>query len=162
MRINVAGKTRNWIFFGVAALTIIVALITYSYGRNQDRSFLSNYNEYQRAISLVNQQQYDQGLETLQNLDSNSQATYQVQYLKGICAYHNGSYDMAAQFYQGAQETRPALLTNQEFLLNYAQALHKLGDYERSKVYLQQIQNPNQEARQLLDSIAAITGDNHE
>lgn len=159
MNINIEGKTRNWIFFGVTALTIIVVLITYSYGRNQDKAFLSNYSEYQKAVSLINQKQYDQGFEILQNLDANSQATYQVQYLKGICAYQNGSYDMAAQFYQGAQETRPALLKNPEFLLNYGKILYELGNYERSEVYLQQIQNPNQEARQLLDSIAAMTGD---
>lgn len=159
MRINVEGKTRNWIFFVVTALTIIVVLITYSYGRNQDKSFLSNYGEYQKASSLIIQQQYGQAFEILQNLDSNSQATYQVQYLKGICAYQNGNYDMAAQFYQGAQDTRPALLKNQEFLLDYGKTLYELGKYERSLIYLQQIPNPNQEAHQLLDSIAYIIGD---
>ena len=159
MSINVEGKTRNWIFFGVTALTIIVVLITYSYGRSQDKSFLSNYSEYQKAVSLIKQQQYNQAFEILQNLDSNSQATYQVQYLKGICAYQNGNYDMAARFYQGAQDTRPALLKNQEFLLNYGKTLYKLGNYERSLVYLQKIPNPNQEARQLLDSIAEMAGD---
>jgi tetratricopeptide (TPR) repeat protein len=69
-------------------------------------------------------------------MDQNSQDSYQVLYMMGICSGAAGDYTTAINYLQRTQETRPALLMDPTFLTEYGKYLYLQGDYAKAKLYL--------------------------
>jgi tetratricopeptide (TPR) repeat protein len=138
MNLTIDGKIRNYIYVLVLCVTLIALFIIGAVAGEQDKAYRANYNRYQQAVKLVNDQKYTAAQSILASLDADSQASYQVLYLQAGCCEKVGDFAAAAEYLQKVRDTRPALLQNQEYLCRYGVVLYELGDYKTSEIYLQE------------------------
>jgi outer membrane protein assembly factor BamD (BamD/ComL family) len=134
--ITISGTTRKYILVAVLAVTIISLIAAFSVAAEQDKAFRGNYQLYQQANSLMQEEKYAQAQVLLNQLDQNSKDSYQVLYRLGICSGAAGDYTAAVNYLQRVQETRPAILLDQTFLMEYGKYLYLQGEYARAKLYL--------------------------
>lgn len=132
------GKRRNMVFFTVVAIAAGVLLLVNIMANRQDQAFQDNYDRYREATQLLGEQNYQQAWQVFKSLDADSQASYQVQYMAGYCAFQAGDYAEAERLLRAARETRPALLQDQKYLLRYGLFLYQMGDYPQARLYLQE------------------------
>jgi hypothetical protein len=69
-----------------------------------------------------------------------------VLYMQALCAEKLGDLTAAAQLMQKARETRPALLREQKYLVEYGIILYKSGDFAQAQLYLQESLKYSQDA----------------
>lgn len=137
MNIAISGNTRNHIFIAVLAVVLLCLITAFSIAGEQDKVNKNNYIHYQQAINLINHKKYGQAEIMLKQLDTNyQQQAFQVQEYLGLCALSRGNYTEAARYMNKAQEIRPALLTDQIFLVKYGELLYMQNEYSRAKIYL--------------------------
>ncbi len=134
--IIINGKTRNYILEAVLVITIISLIAAFSVAAEQDKVFRDNYMLYQQAMSLMQEEKYAQAQALLTQTDQTSQDSYQVLYMFAMCSGATGDYATAINCLQRMQETRPALLMNQTFLMKYGKFLYLQGEYAKAKLYL--------------------------
>jgi tetratricopeptide (TPR) repeat protein len=146
MNLSFDGKMRNYIFMAILSLAIIIIIMASVVGGRQDRAYRDNYNRYQQASQLIKEQKYAQAQQILSHLDTDSQASYQVLYMQAFCAEKLGDLTAAAQLMQKARETRPAMLREQKYLVEYGIILYKSGDFEQAQLYLQESLKYSQDA----------------
>lgn len=160
MKISIDGRVRNYIFISVLGAAVIFVSVVFAMAAEQDKIHRANFANYQQAVQLINQGQYAPAEELMAQLDENSRATYQVLYYRAYCATNTGDYSLAADYMQKVRETRPAILTDQNYLQQYGTILYYLQEYQRAKLYLLESRKYNnnsqatQEALKYLELIA--------
>ncbi len=143
MNLTVSGKIRNYIFIVVLGVAVISLIAAFLVAAGQDKAFRDNYQLYQQATSLMKGEKYAQAEVLLTQMDQTSQDSYQVLYMFAMCSGGVGDYSTAINYLQRTQETRPALLMNQTFLMQYGKFLYLQGEYTTAKLYLLESQKYN-------------------
>lgn len=153
MNLTISGKVRNYIFIAVLVIIFISMMFEFSVAAKQDKNYRDNYILYQQATQLINEQQYTQAQDIIARLDQDSLNSYQVIYLQAICASNTGDLGSALDLIQKASEIRPALLMDQDFLLQYGIILYRSAQYEQAKLYFMESlkYSTNNEATQEAD-----------
>ncbi|MEN6460940.1 MAG: tetratricopeptide repeat protein [Syntrophomonas sp.] len=136
MNADISGRHRNRLFFAILVLCLMTITIIIAIAKQQNKAYEDNYSRYQQAIQFISQNNYPAARKLLNGLDQNSRECYQVYIARAICAENLGDMTSAAQFIKKARDTRPALLTDQAFLVLYGEILCRSGEFDRAKLYL--------------------------
>ncbi len=136
MNIEISGKTRNYIFIAILGLAMITFIVGYSLAVAQDKEYKDQYIRYQQATGMMMEGRFAEAQVIFTQLDQGFGDSYQVLYKLGICSGGTGDHIAAINYMHRAQATRPALVTDQEFLVKYGQFAFMQGDYGLAKAYL--------------------------
>ena len=136
MNSDISGKHRNGLFIAVLVLCLITITVMIAIAKQQNKAYQDNYIRYQQAIQFISQNNYPAARELLNGLDQNSRESYQVLIAQAICAENLRDMTSALQFIKKARDIRPALLTDQAFLVLYGEILCRLGEFDRAELYL--------------------------
>lgn len=136
MNTRLSGRARNIIFLVFLIITIFSVIFAITAAAEHDRVLLSDYNQYLKASQLINLDRYTEAKSIMDNLVTKYGDSYQILWMYGLCLSAEGKLAEAAEFMSRAREIRPALLTNQSYLVQYGEILYRLGDYSRAERYL--------------------------
>lgn len=145
MKISIDGRTRNIAFLLFLTLAIILIIITSLAASDQDRLFLSDYVQYMKASQLINQDNYAEAEPILANLVKKNSDTYQILWMYGLCLDGNEKTAEGLKFMKSARETRPALVMNQSYLVQYGYIVYRMGDHTEANRYLLESKNYQQD-----------------
>ena len=131
-------KLRTQIFLAFSAIVIISLIIAGIQASRQNESFLNDYRQSVQAQELLEQAKFAEAVPIYVSL-LKSHDYYSVFYWQyGTCLAGQQKWDEAFAQYDKARKIRPALMTEQTFLVQYGELLYRTGHYKSSKQYLQQ------------------------
>lgn len=131
MKLKPNGRTRNLIACVTLILVIIIVISTIYIGNQQDAVFSNNSQNFQAAQAYL-QQNPTYSLELYQQLLTTHADSYLLWWDAANALSAQGNYRQAAQYYAKAAQLRPIIISDQQFLLPYSQALYSLGQYSKA------------------------------
>jgi len=164
MSVKINGKAKNIIFMVFISISFIVIFLTLAVAARQRTLYLTDYRTYITASQLVSQDKYAEAKPLLQKLEQRHSGSYQIAWLYGLCLAGEGNYPEGAEYLKKAGDLRPALLMNQNYLVQYGEILYHLGNFNSAKRYLEESgkYGPGEKAAQLFQKMATTNTSNGE
>lgn len=129
-------KTIKMIFGGIILFVLIGLIFTNITGKKQDQHFKGDFQVYEEAIRIIESEDTDSGIQTLEGLVLKYPNEYVLWYQLGLAYSANSEYQKASLNYQKALNIRPSLLQDTQFTFKMGEALYHIGELEISKTYL--------------------------
>ena len=139
-------------------LVLVVLIVTYTVAGKNEIKWLQEYQQFEKAKNLINQQQPSQALPLLSQLleKDKYKNSVPVVWAYGICLAMNGDFQGSKNYLYRTQQLRPLVLFDYIYTVQYGETLYRLGDYKEAKKYLSLSKelNPNgQFAQHIMDML---------
>lgn len=134
--VRISGKQRNYIF--LATVIIISAMLVWAYqaGQKQDLQYKRDVQAYNDMMNCLEQQQYQRGLDTIEQMSADYQNSWQVLYIKGYFLMQLGKYSEASTCLNQAAELHPYITASPQFLTVRADLSLYMGNTDEALEYL--------------------------
>lgn len=129
-------STVKCIFLGIVLFVIIGIIYTNITGKNQDEVYKQDFMKYQQAIQLMQDNELDQAIKTLEELVVKYPDEYNLYYQLGNAYSSQKDFEKAAIHFQKAIDIRPALLEDPLFAYMMGESLYNIKQFDLAKAYL--------------------------
>lgn len=134
--INNLSKNRNYVFFAVMGLIVVLILFSYQRSISQQASFVQDRQLNSASVQAYLKGDFDAALDYLQRTSATYQQDWNYYYLLGSIYMEMGSYEKADTAFTQAEETAPMVLTMSEYLTKRGQVFIHLKQKNDALDYL--------------------------
>lgn len=138
MKVQFNDKLRNLTFFLIIVILSVCLFVTNNISKKQDKVFAEESNQFKYALQLLSEDKAQEAEPLLKDLSEKHADNYEIIWNYGTLQSHLKKYDMAEPLFQKAQKLNVLLVKNPLFLAQYGEVLYNLGEFEKSKVYLEE------------------------
>lgn len=123
---------------------------------------MEDSQKYKQVEQFMQQAKYTEASRLQVDLLSRHAYSYQLLWTYGLSMAAQGKWEQAGQYLEQARQVRPALVSEQVFLVQYGEVLYHLDDHDRARRYLQESLKYNEKAeiipiaQKLLQKIDAV------
>lgn len=128
---------RKLILLGLVLFIVVGTIYTYQQGKKQDERFVADYQSYQLSLARMQDQNVDEAIEQLMKLHNRYPDQANLTRNLGLAYAIKGEMEKAALYYQKAVETRPFIVRDPMFSLQFAEILYAQEEYKGAKKYLE-------------------------
>lgn len=134
---NKINSFTNWIFASLVLLVIIAVIAISQIGKKQDSIFEENYQMYNYAIHILDENQASEAKSIFEQLVGIYPNRPYLLWNYGRSLAMNGEYEQAIEIYQKALKQRPFLIKNPAFTQSIGEIYYYNNEFEKAKVYLE-------------------------
>lgn len=127
---------RKLILLGLVLFIGIGTIYTYQQGKKQDKKFRADYQGYQLSLAQMQDKNVDGAIEQLMELHNRYPDQANLTRNLGLAYAIKGEMEKAALYYQKAVDTRPFIVRDPMFSLQFAEILFAQEEYTGAKQYL--------------------------
>jgi len=136
--LRIDSDTRTRVFLAFIFMAVMFLAIAGIQANKQNQVFLQDYQQTEQAEELLRQAKFSEAAPMYYSLIKKHDY-YSVFYWRyGLCLAGQQKWAEAFQQLDKARQIRPALMTDQVFLVQYGEMLYHTDQYTRSKQYLKQ------------------------
>lgn len=140
------GQRRNFIFLILLAVILIGLLTCGTEIERKNAVLLQDSWKYKQVQQLMQQGKPLEASRLQADLLNRHAYSYQLLWTYGLSMAAQGEWQPAGKYMEQARKVRPALVSEQIFLVQYGEVLYNLGDYDRASLYLQESLKYNKQA----------------
>jgi tetratricopeptide (TPR) repeat protein len=126
------------LIIGIILFVVIGLITTKSLGTKQDTTFQEHYQYYQLALQYIKEGNYQESAPIMHRLHEEYPESHLVSWYAGLSYAGLGDFVKASNLMQKSIDQRPFLLQDNLFTLQFGEVWYFLGEYEKSKLYLEQ------------------------
>lgn len=127
----------NWVFACLILLIVIAVITIGQIGKKQEFTFLEDFQKYNYAIQLLEQDQANQAIIIFEELITTYTNYPYLLWNYGISLAMIGEFENSIDVYQKALKQRPFLIKNSVFTQSLGEVYFNYKDFEKAKVYLE-------------------------
>lgn|GEM_PF-6299513 len=135
---QIDSKMRTQMFFAFIGIAIFLLAITGSQAGRQNQTLIEDSQRYQQAEQLIKASKFADAAPLYASLLKSHDYYYIFHWRYGLCLAGQQKWSDAIVYFDKARQIRPALVSDQVFLIQYGELLFRTGQYGRSERYLQQ------------------------
>lgn len=149
-------STVKYIFYGIVLFVCLGLIYTNVAGKKQDAVLKQDYIQYQTALKLHQNNQFEEAINGFEKLIANYPDEYILYYNLGEDYSALRDFEKAADNYQKALNIRPALYQDPNFVFKMGESLYHIKQFDLAKTYLsnpvlEQLQTQRDELLQLIE-----------
>jgi tetratricopeptide (TPR) repeat protein len=124
--------------------------VDYSIGKDDNQNFKSDFENYTKAIQLVQAKQTEQAIIIFKDLDGKYPKNVYINKYLGLAYTLEGDYKMGLSYFQECLAMNPATQLDPSFMLQYGQILYYNGEFEKAKEVFN-VLNSDEHYKQVID-----------
>lgn len=124
-------------FYILLLITFAVIVASAAIGAEQDKGFLKERANLDRAEKYLNEGELDDAAVILADLAARRPDSYFTQWYYGQCLAWQGEYGKAVEHFKKAQELYPLIVKDFSFTFQMGESLYNIKEYEEAAKYLQ-------------------------
>ncbi len=120
--------------------------------RGETKSDTAPLNVLDNAWSLYNSGKFQESLQTISSVTPPEIFDAEFSFLKGLCLIEEKEYKAAIPYFESAA-SNPRFRYNDDAFMYLGLTYLQIGEKEKGKAVLEQIENPSEEVKKVLDKI---------
>lgn len=129
----------KYVFIILLISVLLVLVWQNKLAEKQNTILLNDYAVYQQADEMMQNQEFDQSINVLEDLNAKYNNEFQISYWLGYSYLYSNKFESAVILYNKSLDLNPYLVENTDFMYQYAVALANSEKYEDSLIVINRI-----------------------